>query len=337
MQIINSKNIVFGLFFILGLNFSFAETNSLSNSSNNIRFSQFTEYNPDENKDSSLEKIYKTIIKKGISDNDINSYGFRNAAQDIYEPNDLSNSASALPEEKILVANLHNINDQDWYKFSITHDFYDKSNKGYTAIVLSRIPFGSEFKFYVVKLNPNRLPDYVEGYDIGLQRKAVYLKLNPGIYYIVVFNPQNKPFNIYSTNYKLFYGKFHRKIEFPFMDSKLKFDFGYSHFNNYYQKQTQILNLRNLVKIPKDGILTKFRITSQGTGGYYNFVKIVNNKYQNFLYSTSLINYSDNYYANNPLTITGAVYKSTNFIWTPQVSFDIGYSLIPDNLHYVLK
>lgn len=308
------------------------ETNSIYEEIPNpsLGISNFEEL---KNEEITLEEFNEIISSHKTSFRSMSSY----ATPDNYEHNDDIPYATDLNEDFVLKANLHNTKDMDYYK--IKPKYRSPNTSQNTAVLLNTYSTDTEFTLYLLRFNS-------KGQFKGVWRAAKtspytlsgYLTIDDSnrddTYYAVVFNKTGTPYSMFQNSYQLYYGNFERQGQVYFTNSNIKIDFGT--YSNYVSKP-QIIHLSNYGKFPSGSIVTSFKITNDGTGNFWYFRKIVNNRIAESYYQGSYIQKSDNVYIESPIRIYGYVGKSSNFVWQPRISFSYVYYLNPENMHYVFK
>lgn len=248
-------------------------------------------------------------------------------AGDQYEPNNsFATATSGLMGRKI-AATLYE-GDVDWYEINITDTSLDY------AFILMNIPNGCDYDMVVVNSDGAGYAKFQE----GTTAESFYLTFNEiGTFYVGV-----QAYSGYSTSpYWLYYGPAIQNGSTGWRDPGLSYNFGnVPRGSSAKSVPAQNINLTNDSSIPDGAVLSKIRITDEGTNrewaGFYKYLRTSSGNTFSQIGNLEVMTIpEDQYYVKQNWSLWGTVQYSQYFTWQPRYFIEFKFVVAPQTLFYV--
>lgn len=271
----------------------------------------------------SIENLSSRFVMNSVDD----GIALATVLGDQYEPNNsFATATSGLTGRKI-AATLSE-GDVDWYEINITDTSLDY------AFILTNIPNGCDYDMVVVNSDG---AGYAQFQD-GTTAESFYLTFNEaGTFYVGV-----QAYTGYSTSpYWLYYGPAIKNGDTGWRNPNLSFSFGNVPRGSAEKLvSAQYINLTNDSSIPDGAVLSKIRITDEGTNrnwaGFYKYLRTASGTTYSQIGNIELMNIpADQYYVKQNWALWGGIQYSQYFTWQPRYFIEYKFVVTPQTLFYV--
>ena len=237
-------------------------------------------------------------------------------AGDQYEPNNsFATATSGLMGRKI-AATLYE-GDVDWYELNITDTSLDY------AFILMNIPNGCDYDMVVVNSDGAGYAKFQE----GTTAESFYLTFNEtGTFYVGVQAYSGPAIQNGSTGWR---------------DPGLSYNFGnVPRGSSVKSVPAQNINLTNDSSIPDGAVLSKIRITDDGTNrewaGFYKYLSTSSGNTFSQIGNLEVMTIpEDQYYVKQNWSLWGTIQYSQYFTWQPRYFIEYKFVVAPQTLFYV--
>ena len=221
-----------------------------------------------------------------------------------------------------------NYSNTQGYELNITDTSLDY------AFILMNIPNGCDYDMVVVNSDGAGYAKFQE----GTTAESFYLTFNEtGTFYVGV-----QAYSGYSTSpYWLYYGPAIQNGSTGWRDPGLSYNFGnVPRGSSAKSVPAQNINLTNDSSIPDGAVLSKIRITDDGTNrewaGFYKYLSTSSGNTFSQIGNLEVMTIpEDQYYVKQNWSLWGTIQYSQYFTWQPRYFIEYKFVVAPQTLFYV--